>query len=270
MSHTLPFVLILAAIILIASSVAQLVVGRVFKHSFLREHHGMVEPLFGVVGTLYSVLLGFMVGGAMDRYEDCIANVDREANSMTNVFRLAQGFHKEDRVRIRKLCRSYALEVVEREWPQMRDQNNVNGAFQSYQALWEAALSVQPEDDERITNIQQAMLDSLNDMAINRRLRIVAAHQGVSIPQWLVVGVGSAITVLFCLLFPIRQLSFQAFLTGLVSVSLGLNIWLLAEYSSPFTGELAIRPYIFTLNVQNSFKRPDTPSRYLDQVSAQR
>jgi len=269
MNHTVPFVLILAAIILLASSAAQLLVGRVFKHSFLREHHGMVEPLLGVVGTLYSVLLGFMVGGAMERYEDCIANVDQEANSMTNVFRLAQGFHKGDRLRIRKLCRQYAVDVVEKEWPQMREQINVNGAFGNYQALWEAALSVQPEDNQRIVNIQQALLDSLNDMAISRRLRIVASQQTVSIAQWLVIGVGSSITVLFCLLFPVKRLSFQTFLTGLVSVSLGLNIWLLAEYSSPFTGELAIRPYIFTLNAQNAFKRSDMPSRYLQRESAE-
>ncbi|HEY9713637.1 MAG TPA: hypothetical protein V6C72_09210, partial [Chroococcales cyanobacterium] len=54
-------------------------------------------------------------------------------------------------------------------------------------------------------------------------------------------------------------------LTLLIAASLGLNIWLLAEYSTPFSDELAIKPDMFRLLQQQVFPTPDTPSRFVNE-----
>ena len=97
----------------------------------------------------------------------------------------------------------------------------------------------------------------------NRRMRIVASQHGLGEMQWLVVMLGSAITVVFTLLFPMRKASFHLILTLLVTLSLGLNIWLLSAYSTPFAGELRIVPYMFQMLRETTFKGDDQAPRYL-------
>jgi hypothetical protein len=82
----------------------QVVVQRWVKHDF-EPHQGVVEAMLGVVGTLFSVLLGLLVANSIDSYHDVKMQVSAEANSLGDVFRLARGFEKEDRVRVRVLCR---------------------------------------------------------------------------------------------------------------------------------------------------------------------
>lgn len=263
MPQALPLVVILAVAILIVAFCAQLLVNRTFNQAFLEEHHSILDPLLGVVGTLFSVLLGFMVGGAMDRYHDSVVNVDLEANSVMDVFRLSQGLESDDRVRLRNLCREYTAKVVELEWKEMKEQSKNESARECYQEIWESALAIDPGSDERINNIQQSLLDAVKNLGENRRARIVASRHGLNLVQWLVIGLGGAITVLFCLFFPMRKAIFHTFFTGLVAVSLGLNIWLLSAYSTPFSGELQIQPYMFTLQAGKVLAAPDTPPRYL-------
>jgi hypothetical protein len=146
----------------------------------------------------------------------------------------------------------------------MEEQKTSNKAWDAYQRVWEASLAVQPGDDNRISNIQQSLLDSIKNLGENRRLRVVASQHGLTIVQWLVICIGAAITVLFTLFFPMRKAAFHVFLTVLVTVSLGLNIWLLAAYSTPFSGELKILPYMFELLRGELLNTPDNPTRYLN------
>ena len=265
--HTLPLVFFMAAVILIASITAQIVIGKTFQQTFLEEHADIVTPLLGVVGTLFSVLLGFMVGGAMDRYHDAVVNVDLEANSVANVFRLAKGLDDQDRVTVRNLCRQYVKDVVELEWKEMGLQDNKESAWNSYQALWDSTLGVEPGSDQRISNIQQSIMEAMKTLGENRRARLVTSQHGLTLVQWVVIGLGATITVIFCLFFPMKKAAFHTFLTGLVSVSLGLNIWLLAAYSTPFSGALQIQPYMFTFNAKAALAAPDTPPRFLKSKS---
>ncbi|MBX9568860.1 MAG: DUF4239 domain-containing protein [Candidatus Obscuribacterales bacterium] len=241
---------------------AQFLVRKTFKHEDLLEHSPILEPLLGVVGTLFSVLLGFLVAGAMERYHDARVNVDLEANSVGDVFRLAKGLEDADRKLIRNCCREYVDDVLDDEWKLMETHKSSDKAQEKYQELWDAALSIQPHDD-RITNIHQTILTSMQSVGQNRRMRIVASQHGLGEMQWLVVMLGSAITVVFTLLFPMRKASFHLILTLLVTLSLGLNIWLLSAYSTPFAGELRIVPYMFQMLRETTFKGDDQAPRYL-------
>ncbi len=245
---------------------AQFLVRKLFKQEDLLEHSSILEPLLGVVGTLFSVLLGFLVAGAMERYHDARVNVDLEANAVGDVFRLARGLDEQDRIRIRSSCRQYVTDVLDDEWKLMESNKSSDKAQEEYQKLWDAALSVQPQN-ERITNIHQTILSSMQSIGENRRMRIVSSQHGLSEMQWLVVMLGSAITVIFTLFFPMKKALFHLILTLLVTLSLGLNIWLLSAYSTPFAGEMRIVPYMFQLLRDQTFKSDDSAPRFLPQSS---
>lgn len=225
---------------------------------------GTAEAMLGVIGTLFSVLLGLLVAGAIDRYHDIWQSCESESNGVNNIYRLAKGMEETDRHRIRSLCREYAHYVVEEEWALMEKQQMSKNAQERYARLWDACISANPQSD-RENNIHQAILTGMDQVGDDRRSRGVVCMSPMPVTLWAVIICGSVITIAFTHLFTQHMGKFHGLMTALVAISLGLNIWLLAAYSTPFSGDLAIRPQGFELSLRATMKdADDSASRYLD------
>lgn len=254
-------VLLLAAFIGIAL-IGQYAVNRLVKREILELHHSAGEAMMGVVGTLFSVLLGFMVAAAIDQYHDAQMHGEQEASSVASVFRLARGLSDTDRPRLRQQCRIYVDDVVNSEWPKMEKHVKINHGWESYQQLWEATVAVVPEND-RQSNLHEGLIDAMQNIGEHRRARLLLAQKGMPPALWGVLGVGAFITMALSYIFASQFPKVQAALTTLVASALALNIWILAAYSEPYSGELKIRPTMFQLLQESILVVPDGTSRYL-------
>lgn len=252
------------SVLTVVAIIGLIVVRKTVKTKLLRHHHGVSEAMLGVVGTLFSVLLGFMVAGAMDRYHDARQVAENEANDLADVFRLSKGLSNPHRVRIRNLCRQYAIVMLEKEWKLMENAEISSEAYDIYINLWEAAESIKPLDD-RESNIHQQLLQSMTEMGESRRARVVASQTQPPWALWVVVICGAGIIIGFTYFFATQWAVMHAVMTSLVAVSLGLNIWLLSVYSYPFSGEMGIQPRMFELLRYKSFAQPDDPPKYLEE-----
>lgn len=258
-----------AAIVIISSLVILAVAAQAFllhKGSDAEANAiagGGAEAMLGVVGTLFSVLLGLLVAGAIERYHDVQTTVEHEANSIGNIFRLAKGLEETDRRRVRGLCREYTDYVVEKEWKSMEQQEPDMQAQDRYNKLWEACVSIEPKN-ERQNNLHAAILDGMDNVGETRRERVIAAITSMPVTLWAVIICGSLITVAFTYLFTVRMgPRLHWMMTGLISVSLLLNIWLLYAYSMPFAGDLQIKPIGFMIVRRGTFVDNDNASQYL-------
>ncbi|MBS2006994.1 MAG: DUF4239 domain-containing protein [Cyanobacteria bacterium SZAS TMP-1] len=240
----------------------QALVNRIVKQEVLELHHSAGEAMMGVVGTLFSVLLGFMVASAMDRYNDARMHDEQEASNVASIFRVARGLSDIDRPRIRQLCREYVNDVIDNEWPKMEAQVKINHGWETYQELWESTVAVVPEND-RQSNLQQGLIASMQSLGEHRRARILLARTSMQPALWWVVGFGAFITMALSYIFASQFPRVQGFMTTLVATALSLNIWLLSAYSHPYSGELKIRPTMFLLLKDSILTVPDTRSRYL-------
>jgi hypothetical protein len=260
--NTLPHAILLIVLFVIVALAGQWLVNRFVKHEVLELHHSAGEAMMGVVGTLFSVLLGFMVASAMDKYNDARMHGELEASNVASVFRVARGLSDIDRPRIRQFCRDYTKDVIENEWPQMEKQIKINHGWQTYQKLWEAVVASVPEND-RQSNLQQGLIASMQALGEHRRARIMLAQTGMPAALWWVVSLGAIITVLLSYIFASQFPKIQGFMTSLVASALALNVWLLCAYSYPYSGELKIGPKMFLLLQESILIVPDTPSHYL-------
>lgn len=238
------------------------IVRRLVKKEMMDTDLSAAEAMLGVVGTLFSVLLGFLVAGAIDRYSDAQVHAEQEANAVAAIFRMARGLSDVDRPLLRQLCREYVHQVVDSEWDMMEQRQTINHGWEPYQKLWEGVISVVPEND-RQSNIQQSITPAMQTLGEHRRARIIASQYNMSGALWIVIACGALITIAFTYVFASQFPGVQDLMTGLVAASLALNIWLLAAYSSPFSGELQIQPKMFNLLKENVLPVPDTPTRYL-------
>ncbi len=260
--NTLGHAVVLVLIFALIALCGQFLVNRLVKREVLELHHSAGEAMMGVVGTLFSVLLGFMVAGAMDKYHDAQVNGNLEASNLASIFRAAGGLSDIDRPRIRQLCRAYVDDVINTEWPQMERREKINHGWVTYQNLWEATITAVPECD-RQNNIQQGLIASMQNLGENRRERILLSQKGMAPALWAVIGIGALITLALSYIFASQFPRIQGFMTTLVATALALNIWLLAAYSHPYSGELQIRPSMFELVKESVLSAPDTPSHFL-------
>ena len=260
--------IILVIIFISLALVGQLIVNRLVEEEVMRHHHSAGEAMMGVVGTLFSVLLGFMVAAAMERYQGAQMHGEQEASQAASVFRLARGLSDEDRPRLRQLVRDYIDEVLIKEWPEMERGEPINHGWEAYQKLWEASVAVVPESN-RQSNLHQNLLAAMQSLGDHRRARVLLAQSGMQTGLWVIVAMGAIITISLSYVFASRFPRVQGFMTTLVAAALALNIWLLSAFSHPFSGELKIHPKVFTLLKQQVLTVPDTPSRFLhDSASA--
>jgi hypothetical protein len=260
--NTLAHAAILIVVFTVIALIGQFTVNRYVRREILEHHHSAGEAMMGVVGTLFSVLLGFMVAGAMERYHDTQIRCEQEATNVASVFRIARGLSDIDRPRIRQLCRDYTEDVISSEWPKMERGEKINHGWVTYQNLWEAVVAVVPEND-RQNDLQQGLVASMTSLGENRRARILLAQATVPPAMWAIVGFGAFLTLALSYVFASRFPKVQSFMTTLVATALALNIWLLGAYSQPFVGEFKIQPNMFLLMKDSILVVPDTPSRYL-------
>ena len=242
--------------------IGQYLVNRFVKIEILEQHHSAGEAMMGVVGTLFSVLLGFMIASAMSKYQDAQMYGQLEASNVASLFRVAGGMSDIDRPRLRQLCRVYVNDVIDKEWPMMEKREKINHGWVSYSELWDAVVATVPEND-RQSNLQQGMVASMQALGEQRRARILLATSVMPQALWIIVGFGALITVAFTYVFASQFHQVQGAMTTLVAAAMALNIWLLAAYSSPYSGELRIKPSMFELVRDSVLSSPDTPSKYL-------
>ena len=213
----------------------------------LKKYHEVAGNLISVVGTLYAVLLGFVVVVAMQHTQDLRELVDQEASGLCNIYLCANGFPPEKKREIQTTCDRYANAVINVEWPLMRSGTYSPEAFREVWTLWKEITTYAPKTDTDRAMHTQITAEICN-MTQNRRLRIIAAQHGTNPLIWSALIVGACFTVAFTYFFAVENLKAQVIMTTLVSLTLSLNIFLVFVFGSPFGGEYIVQPDSFKLD----------------------
>ena len=247
--------IIIITVLVVLAVIGQVYTRRVVQTDNLELSQGMVEAMLGVVGTLFSLLLGLLVANAIESYHEIKVQVSEEANSLANIYRLSEGLESVDRLKIRETCRVYNRKVITDEWPKMANMEMSQDCWDLYGKIWSDCVLLKPETEQE-SNIQSSLLDSAKNLGETRRARSITCKAKLSPILWAAIFFGSIITIVFTYFFTSKIGRLHTLLTVLIAISLGRNIWLLAAYSLPFSSELKIQPEIFEILEQQVFKTP--------------
>jgi ABC-type branched-subunit amino acid transport system permease subunit len=87
-------------------------------------------------------------------------------------------------------------------------------------------------------------------LADNHRMRLEALHNGLPVVLWMVLVIGGIATIVFTYFFSAHRLQIQLIMVSMVSLVICLNIFLLASYDDPFSGDVRIAPSAFEADIQ--------------------
>jgi hypothetical protein len=105
-------------VMVIASLLFMAGMNRAWPQEKRRNYNDLIGWQLSTLGTTYAVILGFMLYTVWTTFGEADLNVDLEANSILNIYRLGEGFPEPQRTQLQTLALSYADAVVNRDWPQ--------------------------------------------------------------------------------------------------------------------------------------------------------
>ncbi len=124
--HVISAILYPVAAILLptaAATVGTVLIRRILPSAVLRSGHDVAAAIFGVIGTLYAVLVAFTVVIVWEHYSDAGSAAEKEGTDLGDLSRLTEAFDPLDGDRVQQALVVYARAVVDREWPAMAKRN---------------------------------------------------------------------------------------------------------------------------------------------------
>jgi hypothetical protein len=212
----------------------------------LRESNDVVGNYLQTLGSIYAVLLAFVVYVVWGQYNEARALVDREANEALDLYRTVDALHGDERGAVRDGLRRYMHAVVEREWEAMalRDIDAHDGAGLILDETWVALHVFEPES-ARETALFDECLKRFNDLSDVRSNRVTSAIQRIPFALRLLLYGGAVIVVGSMWLFAVERAWMHALITSAMAGAVSHVLYVVRDLDDPFSGDWRIDPEPF-------------------------
>jgi hypothetical protein len=248
-------------LIIIASTGAALLflvaVTRIWPHHDRKESNDFTGAVVAVIGTTYAVILAFTLSGVWNNFQEAQANEEQEANALTNVYRIATTLQDPAAQRIQELCARYADNAVNREWPDMKNDQMPAAADEITDQLWQLAGQTQAHATPDAIAAYQLM-EELRGLTQYRRLRIMQARERLPVLLWAVLIAGGIITVAAACFFGVSNFRFHLLQVLVLSFLISLVLFAIADIDRPYQGLVIVAPNGFESVAQKLQRRDMT------------
>lgn len=230
---------------------------RCFDFEKLRPSHDVGGYLLSVVGTLYAVLLGFVVVDTMQQYQHARLVTEMEANTLADVFVMAKRLREPARAKIQAACRKYIDQVVDTEWSQMSCGGYCPVSRDKAVDLMRMLVDFVPQNDIE-KSLYPSLVQESSAFWQNRQSRLLSAQNHIPLFEWTVLILGAFIVIVFTFFFGLEHLKLQVLMTGLLGMLISLNFSLLLFFAYPYNSDLGIQADAFK-SVQDVFGSDEWP-----------
>ena len=199
---------------------------------------GLLSPL----GTIYGLLVVFILAQAWSDMDRAEVAVDREASSLRTLVLLAGAFPGEPEEQIRVLVRHQIDEAVQVEWPAMEKQGaSLKVAPSPLADTLQAVLALTPKTEGQIT-AQREMVSALENALDARRHRIILSGPSVNSIKWVCLITQSVCVFVVIAMAHNDNRVTAALATGLFATGVVVSVLLIVSHDRPFHGPVSVKP----------------------------
>jgi hypothetical protein len=246
-------VLVVGGVCLLALAGFELV-RRLVPAASRQKHNDVAGFIYAALGVIYAVLLALVVIAVWEEYGAASDTVEQEANAAADIFWLADRLPEPRGTHVQELVRSYAEEVVEHEWPLMEQgraplMTQERGTPVGWTIIDDIRQNIQ--NFEPRTKAEEQLyaesLDQVDTLSDARRMRLVAAEEGIPAVLWSVLIFGGIAVVGFTYLFGLESTWSHRLMVGTLAAVIGLVLFTVGAMEYPFSGGARIGPGAFEL-----------------------
>jgi hypothetical protein len=246
-------VLVIGGICLLSLGGLELV-QRLVPTASRRPHNDVAGFIYAALGVIYAVLLALVVIAVWEEYGAASDTVEREANAAADIFWLADGLPEPRGAHVQELVRSYAEEVVHREWPLMEQgraplMTQERGTPAGWTIIDDIRQDIQGFEPRTKAGEQLYAegLDQIDTLSDARRMRLVAAEEGVPAVLWAALVFGGVAAVGFTYLFGLENTWAHRLMVVTLAALIGMVLFTIGAMEHPFSGGARIGTGAFEL-----------------------
>jgi hypothetical protein len=246
-------VLVVGGVCLLALAGFELV-QRLVPADSRQRHNDVAGFIYAALGVIYAVLLALVVIAVWEEYRAASETVEQEANALAEIFWLAHRLPEPEGSHLQELATSYAEEVVDNEWPLMEQgqapsMTQPQGTPTGWVLIDDIRANLQ-EVEPRTPADEQLYaegLDQIQRLADARRMRLVAAEEGIPGVLWAVLIFGGMAAIGFTYLFGLESTWAHRLMVATLSAVIGLVLFTIGAMEHPFSGGARIGTETFEL-----------------------
>lgn len=221
----------------------------------LKANHDVAGFTLGIVGVLYSVILGFTVVNVQNRSNEVAQTIHTEAISIADLYREAGFFNVEGRDAVRASLREYVQYVIQKEWGQPKSKKMNLNAQKIMEKIWSSYYQVNVADEK--TKIWYEESIGKLDGFLNARLaRQFSSWEKLGGMMWTILISGGLITICFMYFFGLERLRAHIIMTALVAGYISFMLFLVYSLDHVVQG---IHPIVYD-QVLELFNEWDSPN----------
>ena len=218
---------------------------RFFSAHQFKLHNDIADPLFTALGTIYAVILAFMVIITWQSFDGSSKNAAREANYLADLYRDSTPLPAGFRGAVKADLKEYAAAIIGDEWPAMaRGEKRSQKVEAVQQKLWDLYAGFQPKSETQAIFFNESV-KKLSEASELRRQRLLDARSGLNGLLYFTLIAGGLVTIAFALLFGSENFVPQLLMTSMLAALIGLTLFTIMSLDFPFTGDISIKPEVF-------------------------
>jgi Protein of unknown function (DUF4239) len=209
-----------------------------------RAHNELIGWQLTVLGTTYAVIVGFMLYTVWTNFGLAETNSSAEANSLVNVYHLAEGLPASQRDDLRKTAAAYVNIVLNQEWPAMERNEGRFAANATKDEMWHILMTVKTASPTESTAEDHA-ISELSQMSEYRRMRELGSGSHLPGVLWYVLLVGGFLTVTSACMFGADNMTLHILQVASFSLLIALILVAIADIDQPFRGAVHVSDTAF-------------------------
>lgn len=235
---------------------------RLLPQQDLMANRDIVGNYLQTLGTIYAVLLAFVVYVVWTEYTELRKNLGLEASELFDLLRVSNGLPNPVARQVRDLVRQYVDTLLQVEWPALarEDTGPLEQGWDTLDELWKVLRRYEPAD-ERCNTLYSAALGSLKSLSDTRTARIDAGQSRIPLPLRILLYTGAVSTVGSLCLFGVEHFWIHALIMALLSGAVAHVLVVIEDLDDPFEGywQAPRDPFRRLLAYANELERASKP-----------
>jgi len=241
---------LIISIYVISTVVSLVILRKFYPYKRCKDHNDIAGFIFATLGVIYAVILAFTVVVTWQQFDRADDITGREANCIASLYQDSKSLPDEFRARIRGELTDYINAIIHDEWKTMQ-KGQRSPKVDELQAKLVASYSGFEPKNENQKIFYAESIKKLNDANELRRQRLVYASTGIHTILYMVLFVGSFITIAFSMLFGTENFKEHVIMASCLAAMIAITLFTIIALDYPFTGKYSIEPEVF-INILSS------------------
>lgn len=222
---------------------------------WLHANNEVAGNYLQTLGTIYAVLLAFVVFVVWQQHNDARGAVEAEANELSDLHRTVQVLPGTEQMR--NLIQTYENIVVVAEWDALAAGERSNEAERVLEAAWQSLQRVEPRN-RREEALYTEALARFNDLSDARSHRVHCSLMRLPPSLWVLLLTNGGLVVGSMWMFGLESLLAHALMTAALAGSIAFILFLVTDLDNPFWGSWRISPEAFRRALDQEPNREDS------------